>query len=73
MFANGAPAQVQTLGTVALGNMIAAREVATLPDGKVLDESRSTGSRMDRSCVTGSSSTKPGDELRNRCEDGWIE
>jgi hypothetical protein len=38
MFAKGAPAQVQTLGTVALGNMIAAREVATLPDGKVLDE-----------------------------------
>jgi hypothetical protein len=38
MFANGAPAQVQTLGTVALGNMIVAREVATLPTGKVLDE-----------------------------------
>jgi hypothetical protein len=38
MFANGAPAQVETLGTVALGNMIVAREVATLPDGKVLDE-----------------------------------
>jgi hypothetical protein len=38
MFANGAPAQVQTLGTVTLGNLIAAREVATLPDGKVLDE-----------------------------------
>jgi hypothetical protein len=38
MFAKGAPAQVQTLGTVALGNMIAAREVAKLPDGKVLDE-----------------------------------
>jgi hypothetical protein len=38
MFADGAPAQVQTLGTVALGNMIVAREVATLPTGKVLDE-----------------------------------
>jgi hypothetical protein len=38
MFAKGAPAQVQTLGTVTLGNMIAAREVAKLPDGKVLDE-----------------------------------
>jgi hypothetical protein len=38
MFANGAPARVQTLGTVTLGNMIAAREVAQLPDGKVLDE-----------------------------------
>jgi hypothetical protein len=38
MFANGAPAQVQTLGTVALGSMIVAREVATLPNGKVVDE-----------------------------------
>ncbi len=38
MFAKGAPAQVQTVGTVALGNMIAAREIATLADGKVLDE-----------------------------------
>ena len=38
MFANGAPAQVQTLGTVALNDMIVAREVATLPTGKVLDE-----------------------------------
>lgn len=38
MFAKGAPAQVETLGTVALNDMIVAREVATLPDGKVLDE-----------------------------------
>jgi hypothetical protein len=38
MFANGAQAQVQTLGTVALGNMIVAREAATLPTGKVVDE-----------------------------------
>jgi hypothetical protein len=38
MFAKGAPAQVETLGTVALNNMIVAREVATLPDGKVIDE-----------------------------------
>jgi hypothetical protein len=38
MFANGAPAQVQILGTIGLGNMIAAREVATLPTGKVIDE-----------------------------------
>lgn len=38
MFAYGAPAQVQTLGTVALGNMIVAREIATLPTGKVIDE-----------------------------------
>ena len=38
MFANGAPAQVQTLGTVALGNMIVVREIATLPAGKVIDE-----------------------------------
>jgi hypothetical protein len=38
MFANGAPAQVETLGTVALNNLIVAREVATLPTGKVLDE-----------------------------------
>ena len=38
MFANGAPAQVQTLGTVALNDMIVVREVATLPTGKVIDE-----------------------------------
>lgn len=38
MFANGAPAQVETLGTVALNDMVAAREVATLPTGKVVDE-----------------------------------
>ena len=38
MFAKGAPAQVETLGTVALNDMIVAREVATLPDGKVIDE-----------------------------------
>lgn len=38
MFANGAPAQVETLGTVALNDMFVAREVATLPSGKVLDE-----------------------------------
>ena len=38
MFANGAPAQVQTLGTVALSDMIVVREVATLPTGKVIDE-----------------------------------
>jgi hypothetical protein len=38
MFANGAPARVETLGTVALGGMILASEVATLPDGKVADE-----------------------------------
>ncbi len=38
MFANGAPAQVETLGTVALNDMIVAREVAALPNGKVLDE-----------------------------------
>lgn len=38
MFANGAPAQVETLGTVALNDMIVAREVATLPTGKVVDE-----------------------------------
>jgi hypothetical protein len=38
MFAKGAPAQVETLGTVALNDLIVAREVATLPDGKVLDE-----------------------------------
>ena len=38
MFANGAPAQVETLGTVALNDTIVAREVATLPSGKVLDE-----------------------------------
>lgn len=37
MFANGAPAQVQTLGTLALGNMVVARDVATLPTGKVSD------------------------------------
>jgi hypothetical protein len=38
MFANGAPAQVETLGTVALNDMIVVREVATLPTGKVIDE-----------------------------------
>jgi hypothetical protein len=38
MFANGAPAQVQTLGTVALNDMIVVSEVATLPSGKVIDE-----------------------------------
>lgn len=38
MFANGAPAQVETLGTIALNDMIVAREVATLPTGKVVDE-----------------------------------
>ena len=38
MFAQGAPAQVQTLATIALGNLIVARDVATLPTGKVVDE-----------------------------------
>lgn len=38
MFANGAPAQVETLGTIALNDMVVAREVATLPTGKVVDE-----------------------------------
>lgn len=38
MFAQGAPAQVQTLGTVALNDTIVVREVATLPTGKVIDE-----------------------------------
>jgi hypothetical protein len=38
MFANGAPAQVETLGTIALNDMVVAREVATLPTGKVIDE-----------------------------------
>ena len=38
MFANGAPAQVQTLGTVALNDTIVVSEVATLPTGKVIDE-----------------------------------
>lgn len=38
MFASGAPAQVETLGTVALNDMVVAREVATLPTGKVIDE-----------------------------------
>jgi hypothetical protein len=38
MFANGAPVQVQTLGTVALNDMIVVRETATLPTGKVVDE-----------------------------------
>jgi hypothetical protein len=37
-FANGAPAQVQMLGTVALNDMIVVSEVATLPTGKVIDE-----------------------------------
>jgi hypothetical protein len=38
MFANGAPAQVQKLGTVALNDMIVVSEVATLPTGKIIDE-----------------------------------
>lgn len=38
MFANGAPAQVETLGTITLNDMVVAREVATLPTGKVVDE-----------------------------------
>jgi hypothetical protein len=38
MFAKGAPAQVQTLGTVTLDDMIIVRETATLPSGKVVDE-----------------------------------
>lgn len=38
MFAHGAQPNVETLGTVALGGMIFAREVATLPNGKVVDE-----------------------------------
>jgi hypothetical protein len=38
MFANGAPAQVEKLGTVALNDMIVISEVATLPTGKVIDE-----------------------------------
>lgn len=38
MFANGAPAQVETLGTLVLNDMVVAREVATLPTGKVIDE-----------------------------------
>jgi hypothetical protein len=38
MFADGAPAQVQMLGTVALNDMIVVSEVATLPTGKVIDE-----------------------------------
>ena len=38
MFAKGAPAQVQTLGTVALNDMIIVSETATLPSGKVADE-----------------------------------
>ena len=38
MFANGAPAQVETLGTVALDNLVVASEVATPPTGKVIDE-----------------------------------
>ncbi len=38
MFANGAPAQVETTATVALGNMIAARDIAHLPNGKVIDQ-----------------------------------
>jgi hypothetical protein len=37
-FAKGAPAQIATLGTVALNDMVVAREVATLPGGKVIDE-----------------------------------
>lgn len=38
MFANGPPAQVEIVGTVSLGNMIAARDVAHLPNGKVIDQ-----------------------------------
>jgi hypothetical protein len=38
MFAKGAPAQVQTLGTVALNDTIVVSEIATLPSGKVIDE-----------------------------------
>ena len=38
MFAKGAPAQVQTLGTVTLNDMIVVSETATLPSGKVADE-----------------------------------
>lgn len=38
MFATGGAAQVQTLNTVTLGNLVVAREVATLPNGKVVDE-----------------------------------
>jgi hypothetical protein len=38
MFAKGAPAQVQTVGTVALNDMIVVSETATLPSGKVADE-----------------------------------
>lgn len=37
MFAKGAPAQVDTIATVALGDMVVARDVAYLPDGKVTD------------------------------------
>jgi hypothetical protein len=37
MFAGGAPAQVETISTIALGNMIVARDVVHLPDGKVTD------------------------------------
>lgn len=38
MFAKGAPAQVETLGTIALNDMVVAREVARLPTGQVIDE-----------------------------------
>ena len=38
MFANGAPAQVETLATVALNDTIVVREVATLQTGKVINE-----------------------------------
>lgn len=38
LFAKGAPAQVETVATVALGPLIVARDVATLPTGKVVDE-----------------------------------
>ena len=37
MFAAGAPAQVETIATIALGNMIVARDVVHLPAGKVTD------------------------------------
>jgi hypothetical protein len=38
MFATGAAARVETLNTLALGNLVVAREIATLPSGKVVDE-----------------------------------
>ncbi len=38
MFANGAPAQVEVLGMITVGDLVVSRDVATLPDGRVLDE-----------------------------------